>query len=317
MTDTTQEAVGAATETAPGAGQTNNPADASGKGKAAAAAAAAATLEQGRQAAEGAGDDKPWYDGLPDDLKKEKSLLRFASLEDATRAFVGAEKRLGIPHDQVLRMPSTPEETKALYAKLGAPETADGYQIEVPADASDDDKAAAKSFAEHMHKAGPFPADFVKAAVEWNNAQAEAASTALADAQAARRAESEALLKKELGAAYDPDFKAVGKLLAEIGGQDLADELDASGLGDNPRLMLALHKLMDERAEPGALEGQREGKVDGAKLSIGQAKAALENLIADPVKGAALRDNTHSMHQSVLKERNRLAAMADGIDPDA
>lgn len=320
MTDTNNtDATTAETEGA-GAGSVDqtvsSQTDTGGKSKAAAAAAAAATIEQGKKASATGGSDAPWYDGLPDDLKAEKSILRHANVEDAIRALVGAEKRLGVPADQLVRLPTTDDETKALYAKLGAPETPEGYNIGLPKDASDDDKAAAASFAKHMHEQGPFPPAFVKAAVDWSNAQAEAATAALAEAQTARRAEGEALLKRELGAAYDPEMKDVGKFLFDLGGKELADEFDATGHGDSPRLMLALSKLVQERAEPGGLEGNSGGKVDPMKLSIGQAKAALENLENDPIKGPALRDNSHSMHKSVLAERTRLARMAEGMNPD-
>lgn len=233
------------------------------------------------------------------------------------RALIGAEKRLGVPADQLVRLPTKPEETADLYRKLGAPESPEGYQIGLPKDATDADKAAAKSFAEHMHKAGPFPPDFVKAALEWNNEQATAATEALATEQATRKAEGEALLKRELGATYDPDMKAVGKLLNDLGGEELAAEFDATGMGDNPRLMLALQKIVNERAEPGELIGNKDGSGKPGAITPGQAKAARETLENDPVRGAALRDASHAMHKSVVAERARYLRIEEGLDPDA
>lgn len=293
------------------ADQTSTPNDAKATDKAADKAKATdKAADKGQQ------DEAPWYAGLPDDLKAEKSILRHASLEDAIRAAVGAEKRLGVPADQLVRLPSTDEERAALYTKLGAPATAEDYKIGLPDDATDEDKAAAKSFAEHMHKAGPFPPDFIKAAVDWNNQMAEAATAAMAEAETARKTAAEGLLKKELGAAYDPEMKAVGKLLNDLGGEELAKELAASGLGDNPRLVMALHKMVDRLGEPGELDGQGKAKAADALLTRGQAKAALHTLENDALKGKALRDKTHSMHKTVLAERTRLAKMAEGIDPD-
>lgn len=262
-------------------------------------------------------DDAPWYSGLPDDLKSEKTLLRHANVEDAMRALVGAEKRLGVPADQLVRLPTKPEEQAELYRKLGAPETPDGYQVGLPDGATDDDKAALKSFTEHMHKAGPFPPDFVKAALDWNNAQTEAAQAALAEAQAARQAEGIALLKSELKGSYDPDMKAVGKLLNDLGGPELAEELNLSGHGDNPRLMLLLQKIVDERSESQTIDGGNSGTAKIGGITPGQAKAAVANIENDPVKGVALRDASHSMHKSVTEERARLIKISEGIDPDA
>lgn len=261
-------------------------------------------------------EEAAWYAALPDDLKGEKSILRHASLEDAIRAGLGAEKRLGVPADQLVRLPTKPEESAELYRKLGAPETPEGYQVGLPDGATDDDKAALKSFTEHMHKAGPFPPDFVKAALDWNNAQTEKAAADLKAAQEARQAEGIALLKAELKGSYDPEMKAVGKLLNDLGGPELAAEFDANDHGDNARLMLAFHKVIERLGESQSIDGGNAGTAKIGGITPGQAKAAMANLEADPVKGAALRDNTHSMHKSVVEERARLAKIAEGIDPD-
>lgn len=267
--------------------------------------------------AEAAAAHKPWYDGLPDDLKAQGHVTRHASVEDAVRALIGAEKRLGVPADQLVRLPTKPEERAELYGKLGAPETAEGYKITVPDGASDADKAAAQSFAEHMHKAGPFPPDFVEAAVAWNNEQAEAASKALADADAASKLAGETFLKDQLKDKYDPEMAAVGKLLNDLGGPELAAEFDAKRAGDNPLLMLAFHKVLERLGEPQTLDGLNSPAGQPRPISPGQAKAARENLENDPIKGKALRDNSHSMHNSVVEERSRLIRIEEGLDPDA
>ena len=261
-------------------------------------------------------EEAAWYANLPDDLKSQGHVTRHASVEDAVRALIGAEKRLGVPADQLVRLPTKPEESADLYRKLGAPETADGYKIGLPDGATDEDKATAKSFAEHMHKAGPFPPDFVKAALDWNNAQTEAGNKALADAEAERRTAGETFLKTELKAGYDPEMKAVGKLLNDLGGPELAAELNLSGHGDNPRLMLALHKMVDKLGEPQTIDGGNRGSGAPGQLTAGQARAAREILENDPVRGPALTDKAHAMHGSVLAERKRLLRIENGQDPD-
>lgn len=315
MTDTTTEQTTETRDDNGSADQTNSPPADGGKGRASAAAAAKAALDAGKSAS-GGGDEKPWYDGLPDDLKAEKSLLRHASLEDAMRAAIGAEKRLGVPADQLIRLPTSDDETKALYVKLGAPEKPEGYNIGLPDGATDEDKAAAASFAKHMHEQGPFPPAFVKAAVDWNNQQAAAAAEAQKAADDELNAAGTALLKQELGAAYDPDMKAVGQMLHALGGKELAAEFDATRAGSNPRLMLALNQIALERQEPGTLEGGNGGTGGGLPMTPAAAKSARIALENDPIKGVALRDAAHPMHKSVVQERDRLFAFEGGRDPD-
>ncbi len=252
--------------------------------------------------------------------------MRHASLEDAIRAAVGAEKRLGVPADQLMRLPTKPEEYADVYRKLGAPETPEGYKIGLPEKATEADKALATKFAQTMFEKGPFPPQFVAAAVDFINGETLAGMEEQETAAKDRAQAGEALLQKALGAKFDPEMKAVGKLLADYDAEiakelgvepgGLAAELNAEGKGDNPRLMLMLQKISERLAEPGGVEGQ--GRGDGGKggMTPAQAKAARLNLESDPVKGAALFDNSHSMHKSVLEERRRLILLEESMDPN-
>lgn len=328
MTDTTQT-TGTGSTGATTGGQTTDPANSgttdAGTGSTGAGATGSTGSTGGKSGkaapgqqdtSGGAGTEPLFWEGFKDEgLKKSPVVLRHKTVEDLARSLDHAEKRLGVPADQLIRKPTKPEEMPDVYRALGAPETPEGYQIALPDNASDEDKAAAASFAKHMHEKGPFPPDVIAAAVEWNNQQAEAASAALAAAQDEAKAAGEALLKKELGAAYDPDMGAVGKLLNDLGGKDLMEELNASGFGNNPRLMLALHKVVERIGEPGSLEGRNSGTGAGREFTPGEAKAQLAALNADPVKGIALRDRNHSMHKSVVAERDRLALLAEGRRP--
>lgn len=271
-------------------------------------------------------EEKSWFDALPDDLKGEKSVLRHASLEDAIRAGLGAEKRLGVPADQLVRLPTKPEEYADVYRKLGAPETPEGYKIGLPEKATEADKALASKFAQTMFEKGPFPPQFVAAAVDFINGETLAGMEAEATAAKDRAQAGEALLQKALGAKFDPEMKAVGKLLADYDAEiakdlgvepgGLADELNADGKGDNPRLMLMLQKISERLAEPGGIDGQGRGDTGKGGMSPAQAKAARLNLESDPVKGQALMDNSHSMHKSVVEERSRLIRLEEGLDPN-
>lgn len=221
-----------------------------------------------------------------------------------------------MPADQLIRKPTKPEEFADVYRALGAPDSPEGYKIGLPEKATPEDKALADRFAKTMFEKGPFPPDAVAAAIEFINGETQAADEALAKAEEARKAEAQTFLKKELGAAYDPDMKAVGKLLADLGGEELAKEFDASGLGDNPRLILAFHKVMERLGEPGDLKGGNAGTGGSAPMTPGQAKAARITLENDPVKGPALRDKGHAMHKAVVEERSRLFQLEAGRDPD-
>ncbi len=312
MTDTTgTDTTG--TEAAAGAGQTQNPGSTEGGAKAPAAGVEGKGGKAQAPADAGAGATPAFWEGFTDQaLKDSQVVLRHGSVEDLARSLVNAEKRLGVPADQLIRKPTKDEEFADVYRALGAPEKPEDYNVGLPDNATDDDKALAQRFAQTMFDKGPFPPQMVRAAVEFINGETLSADAALKDATEARQAEGVALLKTELGQAYDPDMKAVGKLLTDLGGEELAAELNASGQGDNPRLMLALHKVVERLAESGGVHGQNTGTAAQGGITPGQAKAARLNLESDPVKGAALRDSSHPMHKSVLDERRKLLEAEQG-----
>jgi hypothetical protein len=259
-----------------------------------------------------------WFDALPDDLKAEVGVTRHKDMADAIRAGIAAEKRLGVPADQVLRVPTKPEEmdafAKDVFKRLGAPDAPEGYKIDLGEKPSDADKAMGAKFAKHMFEAGQFPPAAVDAAVKfW---MGEVAAAEAADAQATKEAaeRSEAALKAEFGQAYEPAVKEIGKLINDLGGKDLADELDANGLaGNSPHLFRFLKALTDKMAEGGPTGDGQRSQTGDRPLTPGEAKWKRAELESDPIKGKALRDGTHPLHKAVVEERNKYL-MAENPD---
>ncbi|PZQ63358.1 MAG: hypothetical protein DI570_09200 [Phenylobacterium zucineum] len=261
----------------------------------------------------GGQDDLPWYSTLPDDLKGNPTVVRFKSQADAISNMVGLEKRLGAPADQLLRVPTKPEDmdafAKDVFKRLGAPETAEGYKLEWEGQ-TEAEKAVAGEFAKHMFEKGGFPPSAVSAAVEFwrGRVAAEEAAEIEADKQAAAAAET--ALRTEWGAAFDTTKGEIGKLIAELGGDKLVQELDLNtGLGSSPELARFLKKVVDMRAEGGPTGDGQRAKTGDTPMTPGEARAARAMLEGDPVKSKALFNRDDPMHKSVVEERNRYFAM--------
>lgn len=254
-----------------------------------------------------------FYDAFPDDLKAAPAVVKYKSVEELARGLVAAENRLGVPADQLVRLPKGMDDKEGLGAvmkALGAPDTVDGYKLEMGEGATDDAKTMGLDFIKHMHEAVKAPPVVIAAAFDWFQKQGLATQAAETAAAEAAQAAGETALKAEWGAAYDVKFKEVGRLLTDLGGPDLAKELATTGIGNNPKLMSALGKLLDKVAEPGGLEGQGRGTGQVGVLTPAQAKVRIAEIEADPIKGAALRDPSHSMHKAVVDERTRLFGLA-------
>lgn len=102
------------------------------------------------------------------------------------------------PADDALKLPgkdATPEDWKAFYAKLGAPENADGYKLEVP---EGQDPAFAKLAAGKFAELGILPQQ-AEGLTKWFNEQSAAAT------QAAEKIEADAVIAQQAKAKADDD----------------------------------------------------------------------------------------------------------------
>lgn len=285
-----------------------------GAGDAAAAAAAAAAAGAGGD--QGGGEAKPWYEtaGLPDDLKNQPGVMRHKDLTDAIQAGLAAEKRLGVPANELLRLPKNAEDKEgvtAIYKALGAPDTPDGYKIAWEG-ATDEDKAVVGEFAKFMHEKGPFPPDALAAAAEFWRGKVSAEDEAYAKASEEARAAGEAALRTEWGAAFDQRKTEIAKLMTDLGGEALTKELNAdTALGNSPALARFLAKIVDMRAEGGPSADAQNADVGQKPMTPGQARMNLAVFEGDELKMKALMDDSHPQHKVAVEERNRLIAWAN------
>jgi hypothetical protein len=98
---------------------------------------------QGTQGTQGAQTNvsQAWADSLDADTKgwvggkAWDKLEPTAALAEAIKLGRSAEQKLGVPADQILRLPgkdAKPEEWRSVYARLGAPEKPEDYGITAP-----------------------------------------------------------------------------------------------------------------------------------------------------------------------------------------
>jgi hypothetical protein len=173
-------------------------------------------------------DTKGWLGnrGL-DKLDGEKAL------PELVKTARNAEKLLGVPADQILRMPKDgdPAATRAILQRLGMPEKPDQYEIPVP---EGDKGEFSKTAAAWFHEAGLTKAQAKVVAEKWNE-HIGGMSKAEAAAAATRMAENESALKKEWGPAYEARLAAAGQIATKLGldpaaADVLREKLGAAGL---------------------------------------------------------------------------------------
>lgn len=260
----------------------------------------------------GAGAPEAWYAKFTDEgVRTSPAIQKFESPETLAKSYLALEKRFGVDPGQRLDLPkdmNDAEAMKAVYQRLGAPETADGYKIDFDpkSNPNDADKAMLSSFKEAAHKVGMSEGQARGAMEFWMAKQAEA--NAAYEAQAAQQAEAGvAALKQAWGGAYDAKLAEVGRFLDKYGTPGLKETLKAGELGRNPDVALTLAKVLDGIAESGAgADGLAQGAGGERPMSPDQAKAAVRSFQADDRKMKALTSKTNPGHAAALEEWKKI-----------
>jgi hypothetical protein len=209
--------------------------------------------------------NKPFAEQLPEKIRGEATFKDIKSLDALADSYHNAQKMIGIPRDQLLRIPQSDkkEDWDPVFEKLGRPAKADDYKLKVPDGFPPAEKAYAESVMAAAHGAGLSQKQF-EAMTGWlyeRAGQSLAQQKANKDAQAADWVGS---LKTEWGQAFDTKVKQAKDAIAhyddalKLGG-DLVKALNETGLGDHPGLAKLFAGLARNLHEDGKLTGKAFG----------------------------------------------------------
>lgn len=285
----------------------------------------AATSAADAGGAPAAGSDTPWQDGLPDELKTNPLFRAYKTPEDAMKAHLNLYKQRGVPAERLLTIPEktpdqAPDDWAPIHKALGVPDDPKDYQIQLAPEAAADGPELEGVLRELGAKAKLTP-QAMGVVIETLNDLGKKAAEAETAAKAAETTATTDALKKEWGAAFEPNKRAIGKLIVDAMGGTLDQAAQAdleNALASNLTLSKVLGYAVSKMAEPETPEGGRAADVGGKPMTPGAATAGLSSFYADKEKMAALNDKNHPQHKAVLGERAQLLAYqrGDGARPD-
>lgn len=255
-----------------------------------------------------------WLDSLDADLQAHVTNRGWqndnadTAVVKAVKAHAAAQKHIGVPEDQIVRMPKDAADPAyaAVYervAGLGAPPSPEGYALgDVKfKDGSPLAEADAK-FVREVGAAFKLPVHVVQGIAQRFVARGDEASTAGAQQSQAAQAANDTALKSTWGAQYDTQAASVAKVV---------DGLKTLGIGVSPQgdpaahvaQMAGLLKLADQFKEAPWLGGGNPAQTDefGA-LSMEQAERQMETFKLDD----AWRGKFFSNDQATLDQYTRL-----------
>jgi len=222
-----------------------------------------------------------WRTGLPPDLQTDKTLSQIKDVPTLAKAYVDAQKMVG----GSIRLPgekATPEERQKIlddvYAKLGRPENADGYQIAHPPlpEGATWDERGESLMRGAMHQAG-LNTRQAQLMYDTYARMIEGQARELVVRNLQGQVESVKALKQEWGPAYNRNLDLVHQVVHTRADDALRSMLDATGLGNHPLIVRAFLALAEQDAEDGIIAGDVMGVT-----APGIAQVKLDEILGNP-----------------------------------
>lgn len=197
---------------------------------------------------------QPWYSGFDQETigwMENRGLTKLdekSALENTVKGFRNAEKYVGVPHEQLLRVPDWDKADKVeldqFFNKLGRPADPKEYNLPVPDGLPRDFADWASTI---FHDVGLNSRQGQKIAEKWNEYMFEMAAKDM-EAQKQAVAQQERELRAEWGSAYEKEVSSAKKAAQGLGLKpEQIDALeDALGFSGVMKMMSDIGKKIGE-----------------------------------------------------------------------
>ena len=193
------------------------------------------------------GGDTPvanWKSSISEEFRSDPNIEKFTEIDALAKSYINATRMIGQDKVAVPNKNSTEDQWNEVYSKLGRPETADKYALNIESEAVAMDEGAIKSFAEQSHKLGLNNTqaqgilEFYKNNME-SNMQRATVDTETAQAQA------ETELRAEWGKEFDGNISKASALAKANMNPEILDlqMQDGTRIGDHPEIIKGFAKI--------------------------------------------------------------------------
>ena len=256
----------------------------------------------GGGAAAGAGGEgeQDWRLGISEDLRENPSLTKFTTVEGLAKSYINAETMIG--KDKIV-IPTTEEEWSDAYTKLGRPEAADGYELNIPEGLPIDDNFT-NGFKAAAHEAGLNQAQLQKLG-DWYSGVMQSAIESQTLAKDDKFDEASTALKQQWGEKFEGNVNLANRVLDQYASDDFLAFLEESELDNHPLMVDFLFSVSKHTAEDGGLE--TSGK-QGDSLDPSEIQDKINELMASP----AYTNRDDPSHMSVVDKVQKLYGRLHG-----
>ena len=191
-----------------------------------------------------------WKDSISEEYRADPSIEKFTEIDALAKSYINATKMIGQDKIVIPTKNSSQEAWDEAYAKLGRPESADKYALDVKSDVVPFDETAIKSFAEQSHKLGLNNKQAQGILEFYKNNMEGSAQQAKIDTETAQ-SQAEQQLRQEWGRDFEGKVKQAGALAKANINPEVLDMTLSNGtrLGDHPEIIKGFAKIAGMMSE--------------------------------------------------------------------
>ena len=249
---------------------------------------------------------KSWKEAIPEELRNDPNISKFTELEALAKSYVNATRMIGQDKVAVPNNNSTEDQWNEVYDKLGRPESADKYKLEVKSDVVPLDDSAIKQFAENAHQLGLNNKQAQGILEFYKNSMEGSAQQSKIDTETAQ-ANAEQELRKEWGSNYEANIKKAGSVAkANMNPEILDMELkDGTRLGDHPAIIKGFANIANILSEDKLVSTESENVSQGTDY-----EAEISKIVND--RDGPYWNKAHPDHDKVVQQVFTLRTMMNG-----
>ena len=231
---------------------------------------------------------------LPEDLANEPSLRSFDDVSKLAKSYVHLVKRMGAPPEQIVRLPSAPDDAgwSEVYERLGRPADVSGYEIN-----SEDETT--RQFLNQAHRLG-LNKNQVRSIYDWYQSNADAVNAAEKDQFQYQQQNYVNDLQREWGRDYAANTDVARRAFLQLADAETLKMVEETGLGNHPGLVKMMNKVGQLMREDGLLQNDVGTSSNGGRADV---ESRLAELMRED---GPYWDGMHRDHDRYVQEALKL-----------
>ena len=247
-----------------------------------------------------------WKETISEEFRNDPNISKFTEIDALAKSYINATRMIGQDKVAVPNENSTEDQWNEVYGKLGRPESADKYKLEVKSETAPLDEGAIKQFAENAHQLGLNNKQAQGILEFYKNSMEGSVQQARVDTETAQ-ANAEAELRKEWGRSYEDNIKKAGAVAkANMNAEILNMELkDGTRLGDHPAVIKGFANIANILSEDKLVSTDSESVDQGTDY-----QAEISKIVND--RDGPYWNKSHPDHDKIVQQVFTLRTMMNG-----